>query len=206
MSIGGFCATGGDFRCEDSPPDRWEALCKREGVSLKTWGARGDEILLCAQVPWDAQVQDGDHLQWLEDTIRILRNGTDRPIRFRPHPKAYRKSDPYARLSTEARAKLAPADLRRAPTTTFEEDLENAWAVVCFNSNTATLAILEGVPVFTGGQSNADPIACRELDLIEYPEQHDPGAGRDQWAFDMAYKQWNQQEFKEALPWLHLNR
>jgi len=169
---------------------------------LQPWRRGGSYVLLCAQVPWDAQVQDGNHLGWLERAARAIREHTDRPILFRPHPKAYRQGLPYRRLSAKFRSLVTCGDLDNPPTTTFEDDLAGAHCVVCYNSNVATLATVAGVPVFTGAPSLADPIAGRDLASIEFPSYVD----RHQWAWDLAYRQWTVEEFREALPWLHLTR
>ncbi len=198
ISIGGFCSNGGDFRAKDMPPARWEKL----GVPLLPWRADGDYVLLTAQVPWDAQVQDHDHLEWLEGAVRAIQAATDRPILFRGHPRAWRHGDPYGRLSTELREAVSHAALNKSPPTKIAVDLEGAYAVCCYNSNVATLATVAGVPVFTGAPCLADPIANRDWALLDDP----PHPDRAQWAADLAYHQWHIDEFKEGLPWLHLTR
>jgi hypothetical protein len=206
LSVGGF-AWSGNFRAEGMPSDRWDAM----GIELKPWRTGGNYILLCAQVPWDAQVDDGNHIEWLEKTVREIRSHTDRSIKFRPHPKAYRRGDPYGGLSAEFREMADCGNLSKVPHTTFEYDLEDAHAVVCFNSNVAILATVAGVTVFTGAPCLADPIAVRldgsDLSVLfghigDFPMQ----AGREQWAHDLAYKQWHIDDFKVGTPWLHLTR
>jgi len=188
------------------PSDRWEKL----GIELKPWRTSGEYILLCAQVPWDAQVDDGNHLEWLEKTAREIRQHTDRPIVFRGHPKAWRRKDPYGDLSAEFLALVGPAVLHQAPATTFEEDLADAHAVVCYNSNVATLATAAGVPVFTGAPCLADPIACGFLEHIENPPHGDNPhltySPRQRWANDLAWRQFHLEEFRAGTPWLHLTR
>jgi len=198
ISIGGFCSNGGNFRADGMPSDRWKSF----GLELETWKTGGNHILLAAQVPWDAQVQ-GNHGAWIEATVRELRQHTDREILFRGHPKAWRQGNPYGALSRETLDEMRlSVPIHQSPDTTFEADVGGAHAVVCYNSNVATLATVAGYPVFTGAPCLADPIACRDLSLIETPPQRD----RDQWAWDLAYRQWHVDEFREAKPWLHLTR
>lgn len=198
FSIGGFCSNGGDFRAEGMPPDRWEKL----GIQLQPWRTGGDHILICAQVPWDTQVQDGDHLPWLEKTIRDVRKYTDRPIVFRGHPKAWRQPNPYGELSAQALSMVRHEPLDLEPSTKDVEDMANAHAIVTYNSNMATLANVAGLPVFTGADCLADPIANRDWSLLDSP----PHPDREQWISDLCYKQWHIEEFREAKPWLHLTR
>ena len=212
FSIDGFCSNGGDFRAEGMPSDRWDSM----GIELQPWRTEGDYILLCAQVPWDAQVQEGNHLEWLESTALEIRKHTERPIVFRGHPKAWRRVDPYLGLPGDPWREMGVrfGDLRHPPPTSFEEDLAGAHAVVCFNSNVATLATIAGVPVFTGAPCLADPIALRGdwtgktmWDLLGCMEIVNPLPGvREQWLADLCYKQWSVDEFREGTPWKHLTR
>ena len=207
MSIGGFCSNG-DFRAEGMPPDRWDNL----GIELQPWRTGGDHILFCAQVPWDAQVDNGNHLEWINTTVREIKKHTDRPILFRGHPKAWRQGDPYRDIAPDVREMLITSPYTgfdKAPRTTFEQNLEHAHAVVCYNSNVAVLATVAGYPVFTGAPCLADPISFRadkgDFRVIKNPPERCPNSIQ-KWANDLAYKQWHVEEFREAKPWLHLTR
>jgi hypothetical protein len=72
-----------DFRNKNMGPERWESL----GVQLKPY-SRGEKVILCAQVPWDASVDNHDHKAWVIETAQQIREVTTRPIVFRPHPRA----------------------------------------------------------------------------------------------------------------------
>lgn len=200
LSIGGFSAHG-DFRADDMPGDRWKAF----DIPLEPWRGDGDYILLCAQVPWDAQVDEGNHIKWLDNTVKFLASKTELPIVFRAHPKAYRNgnADPYGGLSFDSKLLLRVEVTK--PSISFESQLARAAAVVCFNSNVAVLSTIAGVPVFTGAPCMADPIA---RPLGEFPTNLAPiqPKTREQWAHNLAYKQWHLEEYREGLPWLHLTR
>jgi len=164
-----------DFRNEDSPWDRAAKL----GVALRPWRRDGKHILLCGQVPWDASVDHINFENWLTITRDTLRSVTDRPIRFRPHPQ------------------IAKPDM------SLEEDLEDCWAVVTFNSNTAVDAAIRGIPVFAADRgSMAYAISNKDISQIERP--HTPE--REQWLNNLAYSQWTPQEMREGLTWQHLSR
>lgn len=204
MSIGGFCSNGGDFRAEGMPSDRLEMFQEKHGLKIGWRRLEGDYVLLCAQVPWDAQVDDGNHLDWLEGARRRIRENWAGQIVFRPHPKAYRRKDPYQSLSDEFTGDtFVSAPLDQEPVTTFEQDLVGAHAVCCFNSNVATLALLAGVPAFTDADCLADPMAYRDWSQITFQMML---GNRVQWLNDLCYKQWHLEEFRQALPWLHLTR
>src|SRR5437899_521382 len=164
-----------DFRNAYSPNDRAVLL----PVVLWPWRVSGEHVLLCGQVPWDASVDHINFNQWLEVTRKTLKDSTDRPVRFRPHPQ------------------IAKPDM------SLEEDLEDCWAVVTFNSNTAVEAAIRGVPVFAeDAGSMAYPISSKDVSKIDSPDMPE----RAQWLNDLAYTQWTPQEFREGEAWRHLFR
>jgi hypothetical protein len=164
-----------DFRNANSPSDRAEKL----SVTLQPWRKNGGHILLCGQVPWDASVDHISFKAWLSTTRETLAQTTKRPVRFRPHPQ------------------IAKPDM------SLEEDLEDCWAVVTFNSNTAVDAAIRGVPVFADDAgSMAYPIANKDISQIDAP--HTPE--RNQWLNDLAFAQWTPEEMRQGLAWAHLSR
>ena len=173
-----------DFRNQDSPEDRARKL----GVELKPW-RKGEYIILCGQVPWDASVEGSDHLVWLQAAADRLRSYSERPIKFRPHPKAVQayKSIPGTEVS------LVP----------LEEDLKNAHCVVTYNSNSAVEALIDGVPIFAHDMgSMCWQIANKSLISVDVPNRPD----RTEWLNDLAYAQWTMQEMRRGEAWRHLLR
>lgn len=172
-----------DFKNKNMPPDRWQAL----GVPLLPWRKTGSHVVLCGQVPWDASVQHIDMIAWLHETAKLIRQNTDREIVYRPHPLAVKQS---------------PARLPgcRTSVVALKEDLNNAWAVVTYNSNTGVDAILHGIPNFClGTGSMTYGVSSRDLGLLERPflPPH-----REQWAYNLAFTQWRPDEM--AAAWEHL--
>ena len=170
-----------DFKNKGMPSDRWEKL----GVELKPY-RDGENIVLCAQVPWDASVEGTDHLAWIKSTVRDLKELSKRPIVFRHHP-------------------LAPLPLPegcKPAKKTLLEDLENAHCVVTFNSNSGVEALINGVPVVVKDAGsmlwNLAPISFHVVRTF-LPK-------REQWAYNLAYCQWTPQEMKNGEAWRHLLR
>jgi hypothetical protein len=164
-----------DFRNANSPADRAEKL----SVTLQPWRKNGEHILLCGQVPWDASVDHISFKAWLNTMQETLKQVTWRPVRFRPHPQMVK------------------------PDMSLEEDLENCWAVVTFNSNTAVDAALRGIPVFADDTgSMAYPIANKDIAQIAIPHMPE----RKQWLNNLAYAQWTPDEMRQGLTWEHLSR
>lgn len=171
-----------DFRSKNMGPERWESL----GVQLKPY-SRGEKVILCGQVPWDASVEMHDHKEWLKETASKLKILTKRPIVFRPHP-----------LAT-----LPPIKGCEFSTRPLAEDLSDAHAVVTFNSNSGVDAAIEGKAVFAFDEgSMVWDIANKDIGDIDAPQYPE----RKQWARDLAFKQWTIAELKQGLAWRHLSR
>ncbi len=164
-----------DFRNANSPDDRIRKL----GPTLSPWRTDGKHILLCGQVPWDASVDHINFIDWLDKTKAKLATLTQRPVRFRPHPCISK------------------------PDMSLDEDLEDCWAVVTFNSNAAVDSAIRGIPVFVDDDgSMACEVANRDLSNIESPSIPE----RQQWLNDLAYSQWTPSELREGLAWKHLSQ
>jgi hypothetical protein len=171
-----------DFRNKNMGPERWEVL----GVQLRPY-SRGEKVILCAQVPWDASVEMHKHEDWVLEVSTKLRYMTHRPVVFRPHPLA----------------KLPPIKGLEYSTRPLAEDLPSAHCVVTFNSNSAVEAMIHGKPVFAFDEgSMCWGIANKNLRDLEEPQC----PNRQQWARDLAFAQWTPQEMKEGLTWQHLTR
>jgi hypothetical protein len=170
-----------NFRNTGMPGDR----ATRLGIELKPY-AQGDTVVLCGQVPWDASVEGSDHVAWLKACAKAL-NNCSRPVVFRPHPAAT----------------LAPIDGCGYSTRPLSDDLQNAWAVVTYNSNSGVEALVAGVPVFAFDEgSMVWPVCNKSLSAIESPCLPD----RQQWLNDLSYAQWTLDEMKEGRAWHHLFR
>jgi len=172
----------GYFGNEGNSRDRWDKL----GVGIKPWRNKGDYILVCGQVPWDASVQHMDHIRWCRETVAYVASVTNKKVIFRPHPEV--KNLDYG----------MPCSIQ-----SWEDDLAGAHAIVTFSSTSSALAVLEGIPIFTMDRGSiAWPIANHSLteELLENPVKAD----REQWAYDLAYAQWTAKEFETGQAWKQL--
>ncbi len=172
-----------DFRNKGMPPDRWRRLGK-----LKPWSALAyGDILLCAQVPWDASVDHTDHIGWLQSAYAALSKHKGRVV-FRPHPKA---GNVYP---------LFPCRYSHEP---FGEALKSCSVVVTFNSNCAVEAVIEGVPAISvDSGSMAWEVTGHSFGEVDTPKMAD----REQWAADLAYSQWTLDEMRRGEAWAHLTK
>jgi len=174
-----------DFKNQGMPSDRWEKL----DMSLLPWlwesYRTGTDIILCGQVPHDANVQNIRFQDFLEVSLREIRKYSDRKIIFRPHPMM----------------RLPPIEDTEYSTGPLAFDLNRAHALVVYNSNISVDAVIAGVPVFAGNDNTMAWDMCnKDIRFLENPEYPD----RHQWAWDLAYSQWTPDEMREGLTWRHL--
>jgi len=193
-----------DFKNKHMPNDRVGAL----GVELSDWKDDGENIVFCGQVPWDVSVQHinsepmkrvpqkilvGGYLKWCTDTVKKIQKVSNRKIIFRPHPLF-----PYKDWHMDGMPKNVA--FSNAP---FEDDLDNAWCTVVFNSNCSVESVINGVPTFAFDEGcMAWDVANKGISNIDSPKMPD----RVQWLNDISYSQWNLNEFSEGMPWAHITR
>ena len=83
----------------------------------------------------------------------------------------------------------------------FQEDLENAWAMVTHNSTAGVDAAVYGVPVYnTDDKALSWDVANYSFDNINNPDMPD----RTQWLNNLGYCQWREDEIARGDPWYHL--
>ena len=108
-------------------------------IKLKPWKTNGDYILIIA--PSNFQIEYHNIGSWVDDTIKILKQYTDRPIKVRD--------------------KKSMKPLR--------EEVQNAYAVVSHNSAVVVDAVVNGVPVFCDKMNMGVPIGLTDFSKIEQP-------------------------------------
>ena len=184
LGLGGLNGRA-DFNNQNSPSDRWVV----HGVKREAWRDRGQGhyTLVMGQVPGDMATNGIDLRFWYDQIIDEIKQHTDGPVCFRPHPKA-RQHGP-----TTGKAEILGGSL--------EEALQNAGFVVTYNSNSGVDAALAGVPVYAADEgSMAWPIAAHTLgELFDFDFKD-----RSQWLYDLAYTQWTANELADGTAWKHL--
>ena len=177
----------GDPPRSPMPHDRWQAL----DIELAPWREGGSHILVCGQKPHDAAIDGINPITFLTQTIAQLQQITDRPIRWRPHPND----------ATNRRVTIDGAE--KSVAATLQEDLQDCYAVVAYNSNSLVEALLAGVPVYVLGPG-AVAAGMGYTELTEETIDNPLFPDREQFFADLAYRQWTIPEFEQGLPWLHL--
>jgi len=108
-------------------------------IKLKPWKTNGDYILIIA--PSHFQIAYHNIGSWVDDTIKILKQHTDRPIKVRD--------------------KKSMKPLR--------EEVQGAYAIVSHNSAVVVDAVVNGVPVFCDKMNMGVPIGLTDFTKIEQP-------------------------------------
>lgn len=164
-------------------PERFQAL----GIDFKPWRKDGRHILICGQRGIGYGGVDQAEA-WAADVIKRLSGITPRPILFRPHPAGQRRPRFTNAETVDCRQPLA-------------EQLRDCWAVVVWTSNSATSALIAGIPVFYDGPALITmKAATKGVALIDTP----PMPEREPAFVDLAWGQWTLDEIAAGSAFRHL--
>lgn len=194
-SLGGVYYNKNNYANANSAADKWYSIHQQLKLSLKPWRSQGNHILVCGQRDGGWSMKGVDMPSWTLNTVRALRQYTNKPIVVRPHPRFPMSAALFAGIKNVTVSK----------NTTLQQDLHNAWASVFFNSSSCVAAILAGVPVFaTDDDCVAWSVANTDISRIENPVLPD----REQWLYDLSAAHWTDAESRAGLiyqkfqPWL----
>ena len=188
---GVFRKTGFYFD-KDINPSRWDQIRNQLNISVKPYRQHGKHILLCLQRNGGWSMKNYDVMQFCHQTIQEIKQYTDRPIVVRGHP-GDKKTAIYLKLSyPNVTVSVNPS---------IEQDLENAWATVTYNSSPGVASLINGVPVF---QKDPDPeysmygeIANFDMSKIENPNMPNIYP----WLQRIAMCHWNFDELSDGTAW-----
>jgi|TARA_Y100000389_G_scaffold199249_1_gene237270 hypothetical protein len=152
----------------DTNPKRWNNM----KLDIKPFHKKGRNIIIAAPDEKPCKVYGEDYSTWANKTKTKLEQYTDRPIIIRE------------------RVKQRSERIVQAPLTQL---LEDAYALVTFNSNSSVEAVLNGVPVFTLAPNAADPVALKDLSKIETPFFPEDDLVR-KWVYSLANGQFTKSE------------
>jgi hypothetical protein len=154
----------------DRPADRWDRL----KIKIPAWKKTGRSILLVMPSEKPAKFYGIDMAQWREETVSKIKQYTDRPIVIRE------KADRPTRIVN-----------------TIYQDLDNAFALVTYQSIAATEAVLYGIPSFSLAPNAASPVSLTDLSQIETPYYPESDLIH-KWACHLAYGQFHIDELKNG--------
>jgi hypothetical protein len=190
-SLDGVYYGRSNYANESSSPERWNEIKKVLDLDLHPWRSDGDHILICLQRDGGWSMKGLDMRQWTMETVQTIRRFSSRPIRIRPHPKfpmdlSELIRDPSITISHKA--------------STLDQDLDNAWASIFFNSSSCVASVLRGVPVFASDDDCvAWSVANPDLSLIESPVM----PTRDQWLWDLSAAHWTDEHSRAGEIYKH---
>ncbi len=193
----------GNFLSDNSPPDRWENMKKIWNINYAPWqkSKPEDPILFVLQPQDNWSMNELDPIKWFNDVYKKLRPLTKRKFIVRPHPNHVAAMEnrinefPKDGVQVVIGQKFFKGDEKKYYRFNYQEALNNCHAVVTHNSTACIDSCVRGVPTFvTSDLALAWPVANRDLSKIESPEYPE----RDQWVYDLGYKQWTEQEIKDG--------
>lgn len=166
--------------------DRWR---KHFAGLVKPWKEDGDCVVVMGQVPGDMSIAGVDIDAWYVAALAAAaRFGL--PVFFRPHPVAMERG--HTKMPAKGTAILR-GDLAGA--------LKQARYVLSYNSNSATDAVLAGVPTIVCDEgAMAWPVAGHGL------EAEPPEPDRTSWCISIAWRQWLLEEIASGEAWDYLKQ
>lgn len=168
---------------------------KKLGLELTPWTMNGYNILICGQHTKSEQWASMPHpVEWLKSTIDSIKQHTDRPIVFRPHPRDWQwaANFKYRDVSIKMPKQVAGT----YDDFDFDQDLLNAWAVVNSSSNTGVQSIIKGVPAFVTMDSLAASVANIDFSYLNNPLR----PRREEWLDWLSHSEWTVEEIAEGTP------
>jgi hypothetical protein len=165
-------------------PDRYEKYFKRE---LKPWQKDGKKILVLP--PTNAVAGFFNATGWLDETVKVLKENTDRPIEVREKPY-----NPTVATDHVGATVKVDEPTNHQPSISWNE----YFACVTYNSNTMIESFTNGVPVFCDPHvCGATPIAETDFTKIEKPRYED----RIALFSNLAYNNWTMEEMSNGTAW-----
>lgn len=185
-SLDGVYYNTDNYANQNSSDAKWNIIKQRLNLDLQPWRSNGQHVLVCGQRDGGWSMKGSDMAAWVINTLREIRQYTDRLIVVRPHPK--NPIDPKL-INQFANVKLSTNP-------SLQQDLQNAWASVFFNSSSCVASVLAGVPVFAvDSDCVAWDVANTTLSQIEKPLT----PLREQWLWDLSAAHWTDEDSKSGL-------
>ena len=159
------------------------------GISLEAYkDTRSPEILIATQHRASLQWEGQPSMQtWTEQTIKLLRQYTDRKIVVRPHPRSpISVSLPNVVMELP---KLVPGSYD-------DFDINYHYhCVINHNSGPAVQAAIKGIPIICDSTSLAAPVSntVSDIENLQFPN-------RDDWFLKLCHTEWTVDEIIKGIP------
>lgn len=198
FSFDGIFPNTGDYCNHDvDTPVHWDRLkTNYPSLQLLPYTNKGKHILICLQRDGGWSMRGEPVLDWLDKTIKSIRQHTDRPIRIRTHPGTkmyiYNANKIKQKYNVEVSATSKP----------IVDDLHKCWAMVVKNSSPSVAALMYGIPIFATDPEycQAGNLANTDLTQIENPQRPE----REKWLWKLCASHWNMNEIRSGMCWAHM--
>lgn len=165
------------------------------GLSLQPW-RKGEEIIICTQNQFSAAWPNISVYDWTEQTLTWIRSQTKMKVWLRPHPRHRvhfeKLTSKYGNIDI-----CVPKQTGNKDEVDFQKYLQNAHAVINYNSNPAIESVLAGVPVYVDKSSLCWPVGNEIGGDIVNPKTPD----RSKWLNEISYCEWFEDEIAQGIPW-----
>lgn len=175
---------------------RWDQISKDLGISLAPIRTKGKYILFCLQRDGGWSMGNTQMLSWIVETIKKIRQHSDRRIVLRTHP-----GDKNSIKYVSELKKMSLPDVVISTNSSLDEDLAKAWCVVNHNSSSIVGPIIKGYSAFITDplKSQCSEVANTDFRLIESPLHFD----REQWVKRLSMSHWKFTELEDGSAWKH---
>jgi hypothetical protein len=207
VGVNGFLWDDARWGFEHIQSDRSKKVFERNGYDPNIeWRTTGDYILLCMQKVGDASLRGQDIFSWTEETVKMLRQHTERQIIVRPHP-LYRKKSRHAEckkvVTDYFNVIWQETDLEKDGFIPIQQQLDNAWCTVTYTSGSGIDAVLQGVPnIACDSGSMVYDVSSKSISQVEKPYRGD----KKEWTNKIAHCQWSIDEFESGECWEHVSK
>jgi len=179
------------------------------GIEWAGWKNRTNgHIVLVLQLPGDASLRGTDINEWAYQTVRSIRERTDKNIVIRSHPLV---SERAFELHAQLGFRLMQDGIQNirfsdGAVTPWSEDITGAYCTVTFSSGMAVDSILAGIPTVACDPGNfAWGISSNHVDDIKSIRRPDTTDIRH-WLKQLAACQWTAAEMRSGRVWEYLMR
>jgi len=151
---------------------------------------RRPEILIATQHNKSLQWEGMPTIdKWVEETVKQIRQFSDRKVIVRPHPRS------PIRLNTTDRS-ISIQLPTRIPGSYDDFDISyNYHCVINHNSGPAVQAAINGIPIICDKTSLAYPVTAKlkDIEKIELPDRND-------WFLKLTHTEWTVDEIRQGIP------
>jgi hypothetical protein len=163
-SLDGIFPSTGYYFDRDIDTTRWDEIKQFYRFEERDWRPDGRHVTLCLQRDGGWSMDGVSVMDWLETTIPLVQQYTQRPILIRAHPSS---------MKVLAEIENRWPRLEISHNTDLRHDLNRSWCTVAYNSSPGVASILWGVPTFITDpdphRSQAHGFACTDLALLGNP-------------------------------------